>query len=287
MQGHHPLGDAARLGPFVGAAGERDLACAVGRVRDELLVGVGPLPRRHGLDDRVGRREDPRAPTGSSCRAGAAPTGEPSAQGNCVGELEQVVEGRAAPRVDVLVGVADRGDRMPVAEQRVASARPARRSCPGTRRGARPGTARGGPRRPRGGVPSIVDRPLDLVAEVDHAELALQLAVAPGRSRELEPFLRGLVDALGPGGLQRVEAALERRWRRRPGSTRWFCICSSSSRIFDTSDGCHVAAACSNVIRSSTRAQSSCAGPAAAPVRRARSPRASRSARAGRAANPW
>ena len=207
MQRDHALRDPARLGPLVGAPRERDLALAVRRVGDELLLGVGPKPRRHGLDDRVGRSEDPR-PRSEVGVERESFGGRAVGAGELRRELEQVVQGRAAPGVDVLVGVAHRGDRVPVAEHephqlglgdvRVLILVEEHRLEPGPVVGDDLGVAL-----------HHVDRPLDLVPEVDHAELALQLAVASGRAGQLEPLLRRLEHALGPGGLQCVEAALE------------------------------------------------------------------------------
>ena len=62
-----------------------------------------------------------RAPERKFVYRGSRAAGLPSASRERRREPEQVVERRAAPRVDVLVGVADRGDRVAVAEQRCIS----------------------------------------------------------------------------------------------------------------------------------------------------------------------
>ena len=67
-----------------------------------------------GQRRRSSRRPRPGSarPSGSSCTAAACVAGVPSARRELLREPEQVVERGAAPRVDVLVGVADRGDRV-------------------------------------------------------------------------------------------------------------------------------------------------------------------------------
>ena len=88
--------------------------------------------------------------------SGYVGTSAPVGAREVAAEVEDVGDRRAAPAVDRLVGVADRGHRVaePVAgvgpgEQRAAASAPARPRCPGTRRAARPGTCRARPRRPR------------------------------------------------------------------------------------------------------------------------------------------
>jgi len=120
------------------------------------------------------------------------------------GELEQVVERGAAPRVDVLVRVADRRHRVPVPEQGV------HQICLGDVRvlvlvqehGAEPGAMIGDDLR----VPlRDLDRAIDLVPEVDHAQLALELPVPRARLGELEPLLGGLVHAVGSRVLEQFQ----------------------------------------------------------------------------------
>src|SRR5437867_3797127 len=80
-------------------------ALAVGRVGAELLVGVGPLRVGDGPDDRVRGGEDPGP--GTEVRIQGEASGRRSFRPRePLGELEQVVERGAAPRVDVLVRVA-------------------------------------------------------------------------------------------------------------------------------------------------------------------------------------
>ncbi len=111
-----PVGDPLRLGPLVEHPHDAHLALAVGR------EGYEPFPRRalrlgHRRDHRVGGGQDPRARSEvriqrQLCGARAVGLRE------FLGEPEQVVQRRAAPGVDVLIGVADRGDRVAVAEER-------------------------------------------------------------------------------------------------------------------------------------------------------------------------
>ena len=160
-----------------------------------------------GADHRVGGRED------------ARPRAEVRVQrqlrgGRAVGprellrEAEQVVERGPAPRVDVLVGVADRGDRVAGAEQRrhQLGLRDVRVLVLVEQHGlearAMVGDHVGEPRHD-------LERAVDLVAEVDHAELGLQLAVDHGGLDQLDPLLRRLVGALGAVRLQHLEAVRE------------------------------------------------------------------------------
>ncbi len=131
-------------------ARDLDVPLAVAVPRAQQLVGIGALVRRQRVDHAVGRLEDPG--TGAEVRVERelrrpGPVGERELRA----EVEQVPQARATPRVDVLVGVADRGHRMTVPEHARASAPPGRGSCPGTRRAARPRTARGRPCPPPGG----------------------------------------------------------------------------------------------------------------------------------------
>ena len=106
-------------------------------------VAAGRGPR--APDGAVGARPGWRPPsTARSLRqlvdswAGAA--GSPLARREVVREPLQVAGASAAPAVDRLARVADRGDRVAAAEQRLAAAPAGRGWCPGTRRAAPPGT---------------------------------------------------------------------------------------------------------------------------------------------------
>jgi hypothetical protein len=203
VQPRDGLGDRPSLAPFVHEARDRDLALAVGGRRAELLVGVGALRVRDRRDQRVCRGQDPRS------RAEVGVERQPRGR-RAVGpaeplrELEQVVKGCPPPRVDVLIRVADRGDRMAPAEQgvhqvglgdvRVLILVQKDRGEPGAMVQDDLRIALGD-----------LDRPIDLVAEVDHPELALELSVARGRLGQLQTLLGGLEDAVRPGALEQLE----------------------------------------------------------------------------------
>ena len=198
------LGDRAGLRPLIHVPGDRDLALTVLRRRTELLVGVRTLRLGDRRDEGVGRGEDP------SARAEVRVQREPR-RGCAVRapeplrELEQVVQGRATPGVDVLIRVADGRDRMPGPEERVHQVRlrdvrvlvlvEEHRRVPRA-------LVHHDARVPLGDL----DRAVDLVAEIDHPELALQLAVARRGLGQLHALLRGFVDAVRPGVLQQLES---------------------------------------------------------------------------------
>ena len=165
-----------------------------------------------------------RAPDRKFVNSGSRSAGEPSRLREVGREVEQVRQRRAAPRVDVLVGVADGGDRVPARRTSRASAWPARRWCPGTRRAARRRTGRGTPAPTSGCSVATCDRELDLVAEVDHAEVALEPAEHRDRLRELDALERRVVDAVGARDLLEDRQALARRTpprrRARRGGSR-------------------------------------------------------------------
>ena len=185
-----PLGDPRGLGPFVRQPDDLDLALAVRRPRHQLLAGVGPLFGRKRRDDAVGGGEDPGP--GAEVRVqrqlpglGAVRPAEP------LGELEQVEQARPAPRVDVLVRIADGRDGEPLAEDlgderglghvRVLVLVEQRRPVPVAIL----------PRHRREPLDDL-ERQRDLVAEVDHAQLALQLAEPDGGAGKLDPLEGGL-----------------------------------------------------------------------------------------------
>jgi hypothetical protein len=109
------FGDALGLRDLVLVARDLDVPIAVALPGAQELVGVGALVRGQGVDHTVGRLEDP------------GPRAEVRVQRQLRGlgsveerelraEVQEVPQARAAPGVDVLVGVADRRHRMAVAE---------------------------------------------------------------------------------------------------------------------------------------------------------------------------
>ena len=183
--------------------GDRDLALAVGRVGAELLVGIGPLRVRDGSDDRVRGGEDPGP--GTEVRVQGEAGGRcPVRPGEPLGELQQVVERGAPPRVDVLVRVADGRHRMTLTEQGVHQVRlrDVRVLVLVQEHGAEARAVIGDDLR----VPlRDLDRAIDLVPEVDHAQLALELPVPRARLGELQPLLGGLVHPVRSRVLEQLE----------------------------------------------------------------------------------
>ena len=200
---HHARRDRTSFGPFVHVPGDPDLALAVGRIGPELLVRIGPLRVRDGPDDRVRGGEDPGpgAEVGVQGEAGRRPAVRPREP---LRELEQVVERCPPPRVDVLVGIADRGHRMTSAEERVheVSLSHVRVLVLVQEHGAEPRAVIGDDLR----IPlRDLDRAVDLVAEVDHTQFALELPVPRTGFGELQPFLRGFVHPVGSCVLEQLE----------------------------------------------------------------------------------
>ena len=156
-------------------AGDVDLARAVLLPRD-----AAACPGRGAARPGAGRSATSaasriRAPERKFVYRGSLVAAAPSARRELLRELQQVEQRGAAPRVDVLVGVAHGRHRMAVRRRRRPSAAPAPRSCPGTRRAAPPRSGRDTRRATSGCRSTMLSAQLDLVAEVDHAELALQL----------------------------------------------------------------------------------------------------------------
>ena len=112
------VADPGRLRLLVGDAGKLHLSVPVGAEGPELLVGVRALVLRDLLDHLVGGGEDPGpAP---EVRVERKLLGRRSVRARePLREPQQVEQARAAPGVDVLVGVADRRHREPLAEHTV------------------------------------------------------------------------------------------------------------------------------------------------------------------------
>jgi len=150
---------------------------------------------RKRRDQRVCRLQDPaagpevRIQRQLLCR-GAVGLSEAS------GEFEQVVEAGTAPRVDVLVGIADRRDGVPRGEDAFEQ------SCLGDVRVLVLVEQNGREAPPvlladLGMVPDDAGGERDLVSEIDHAELPLQFLEPRDGVGELDAFLRRSVRAIG------------------------------------------------------------------------------------------
>ena len=122
------------------------------RRRDQLGDVMAERPQR--LGHPVGDAQDlgPVAPAGRQ-RQHAWPA-SPSPAAELLREPVERAGAGAAPAVDGLARVADRGHRVPAAVELPAAATPARGWCPGIRRAAPPGTGPARSRRPRDGVPA-------------------------------------------------------------------------------------------------------------------------------------
>jgi hypothetical protein len=209
VQRDDAIRDPGGLLHFVGDACHVDLAGAVLDPGDEPLVGIGALLGRELADQDVRGFEDPRAGAevgveGELGRLAAVELPE------LVRELEEVEERRSAPRVDVLIGVADRRHRMPVPEDT--------RHQPGLRHVGVLVFVEEDRRETvailTGDLRVLLDdleRQLDLITEVDHSELTLQLTEHGARSRELDPLLRGSEGPIGPVILQLLQPMLVER----------------------------------------------------------------------------
>ena len=183
-----------------------DLAGAVLLPGDEPLVRVGTLLRRELSDEDVGRLQDPgaRAEVGVQGELGrVVAIGLPE----LVRELQQVEQRRPSPRVDVLIGVADRRHRMTVAEDTCHE--PSLRHVgvlvliEQHRREALAILT--------GDLRVLLDDvecQLDLIAEVDHAQLPLQLPEDRARLGELDALPRRSERPIGPMILELLEPLL-------------------------------------------------------------------------------
>ena len=152
--------------------------------RDESLVGVRALRGGELADQHVRRFEDPRPRTEVGVQ-GELGRLFSLGRGELLRELEQVEERCPAPRVDVLIRVAHRGHRMAAAEDagHQARLRDVRvLILVEEHRGEAVAILLGDL-----GVPlHDVERELDLIAEVDHPELALQLPEDRACLRQLD-----------------------------------------------------------------------------------------------------
>ncbi len=206
MQLQAAVRDPLRLGPFVEHAHDAHLALPVGVPGHETLAGRS-LRLGHRADHRVGRRQDarPRAEVRVERQLGRR---RAVGLGELLREPEQVVQRRATPRVDVLIRVSDRGDRVAGAEQRghQLRLRDVRVLILVEQDGLE---ARAMVRDHIREPVDDLQRAVDLVAEVDHAELGLQFAVDRGGLDQLDPLLGRLVRALGAVVLQHVEPVRE------------------------------------------------------------------------------
>ena len=159
---------------------------------------AGSCPIRTSAASRI------RAPERKLVYRGSLVASSPSAFANCFGNSSRLNSDAPAPGVDVLIGVADRRHRMTAAEDT--------RHQPGLRDVrvlVLVEEHRGEPvailLRDLGMLLHDVERELDLIAEVDHAELALQLAEDRARLRELDALPRGSVRAIGAMVLELLE----------------------------------------------------------------------------------
>ena len=171
------------------------------------LSGIGPLVGRQGVDHPVGGLEDPRARAEVRVQRELLRLRAVGAR-ELRAEAQQVPQAGAPPRVDVLIGVADRGHRVPAAEDRAHQdrLRVVRVLVLVEQDGAEAPAVGLADLRVRRRDPDGVR---DLIAEVDHAELRLDVAEHPDGPSDLDPLLRRGERVRGLGLAQHVELALD------------------------------------------------------------------------------
>ena len=185
------------------------LARAVLEPRDEPLVGVRPLRFGELRDHDVGRLQDPGAR--AEVRVERKLHGRRTVGAReLLREVQQVEQAGAAPRVDVLVGVAHGRHRMSFAEH---ARDQLRLRDVGVlvlveQHGAEPLPVLGGHLRV---LLDHLERQRDLVAEVDRAQVALQLPEDRGSARQLDPLQRRAIRAVGTVFLQLLQPRLVER----------------------------------------------------------------------------
>ena len=203
------LGDPLGLLPLVGDPSDVYLARLVLDPGHQPLVGIRALLLGELRDHHVRCFEDPRSRAEvrveRELRRGRAVRAS-----ELLREIQQVEQARAAPRVDVLVGVSHRGHGMPVAEH---AGDQLRLGDVGVlvfveQHRTEPLPVLGGHLRM---LLDHLERQRDLIAEVDHPEVTLQLPEDRRASCQLDPLQRGLVRAVGTVLLQLLQPFLVER----------------------------------------------------------------------------